>query len=133
MNFISFIGTFPCTPTHSNSVSQSDTHAMLRFVYGRQDRCLITRVSSLLFVLICLAGGSAAVAQPAALHAGDRYDRPTVRVTQTINRDWTFNYFPSSRVDEHRAVPDLDDATWLAVALPHTWQTYETTMIIWMR
>ena len=51
-----------------------------------------------------------------------------VRVEKNINRGWTFNYFPeekkSSGVYE---MPDFDDSSWSAIALPHTWQTYETT------
>jgi len=72
-------------------------------------------------------GGMPANAQPAPLQVGDFYVQPSVRITQTINRNWTFNYFPASRVNERLAAPDTDDDSWPAVSLPHTWQTYETT------
>ena len=45
----------------------------------------------------------------------------------TINREWTFNYFPSGKEDVSVAKGDYDDSQWTAVALPHTWSTYETT------
>jgi hypothetical protein len=50
-----------------------------------------------------------------------------IRIIQTINSDWAFNYFPSGKEDSERAMPVFDDSQWSAVALPHTWQTYETT------
>lgn len=59
-------------------------------------------------------------------HAG-RYRPGQVRTEQTIDRDWTFRYFPSGKEDAAPASPDYDDATWQAIALPHTWMTYETT------
>ena len=46
----------------------------------------------------------------------------------TINSNWTFRYFPSgddSVIDA--AAPEFDDSDWKAIALPHTWMTYETT------
>lgn len=49
------------------------------------------------------------------------------RVEQTINRDWTFQYFPAEKPDLAPAAPGFDDARWPAVAVPHTWSTYETT------
>ncbi len=49
------------------------------------------------------------------------------RVEKTINREWTFQYFPQPQPDLAPAFPDYDDRTWPAVALPHTWSTYETT------
>src|SRR5262249_50692085 len=53
---------------------------------------------------------------------------PTHRVAQTINRDWTFNYFPAENADHAGCqAPGFDDSTWPAIAVPHTWQTYETT------
>jgi len=47
--------------------------------------------------------------------------------TRTINRDWTFNYLPAKTEDLAISREDYDDAAWTAVALPHTWMTYETT------
>ncbi len=49
------------------------------------------------------------------------------RVEKTINRDWTFHYFPSPQPDPAPAAPGYDDAQWPAVAVPHTWSTFETT------
>ncbi len=49
------------------------------------------------------------------------------RVVQTINADWTFNYFPTGQPDTAKAGMEFDDSLWKAIALPHTWQTYETT------
>lgn len=49
------------------------------------------------------------------------------RIEKTINRDWTFNYFPAPESDLAPADKSFDDARWPAVALPHTWSTYETT------
>jgi len=44
-----------------------------------------------------------------------------------LNRHWTFNYLPSGQVDEAILARDFDDSAWPAIAIPHTWQTYETT------
>ncbi len=49
------------------------------------------------------------------------------REVQTLTRDWTFNYFPASKLDESVAQPAHDDGSWPAVGLPHTWSTFETT------
>ncbi|MFB3829458.1 MAG: glycoside hydrolase family 2 TIM barrel-domain containing protein [Bryobacteraceae bacterium] len=49
------------------------------------------------------------------------------RIARNINRDWTFQYFPDERSDARRAAPGYDDRRWPAIALPHTWSTYETT------
>lgn len=58
-----------------------------------------------------------------------RYERPTTRrIERTINRHWTFNYFPADTADTLGCQwPPLDDSKWPAIAVPHTWQTYETT------
>lgn len=52
---------------------------------------------------------------------------PGPRSVLTIDRDWTFNYLPSGKEDARIAAPGFDDSEWSAIALPHTWQTYETT------
>ncbi|MGN6641478.1 MAG: glycoside hydrolase family 2 protein, partial [Verrucomicrobiota bacterium] len=49
------------------------------------------------------------------------------RVEQTINQDWTFNYFPAEQLDTSLITASADDARWSVVALPHTWHTFETT------
>lgn len=52
----------------------------------------------------------------------------THRLVKTINREWTFNYFPDQTADTAGyQAPILDDSAWPAIAVPHTWQTYETT------
>jgi dienelactone hydrolase len=51
----------------------------------------------------------------------------TMRVEKTIDRDWTFQYFPASEPDLRTIQPGYDDSRWQAIALPHTWSTYETT------
>jgi beta-galactosidase len=48
-------------------------------------------------------------------------------VVKTIDRDWTFQYFPAPAPDAAPAQPGYDDSRWPAVALPHTWSTYEAT------
>ncbi len=74
---------------------------------------------------MCWAGLTAGF----TLYGGERYQLPVShRVEQTINRDWTFNYFPDDNADSNGCqAPDFDDSTWPAIALPHTWSTYETT------
>ncbi len=57
----------------------------------------------------------------------DAFGAAMPRITTTINREWTFNYFPEQEPDSAPAAPDYDDSRWPAVALPHTWSTYETT------
>ena len=50
------------------------------------------------------------------------------RLEQTINQQWTFNYFPAQNADTAGCQnPVFDDSKWPAIAIPHTWQTYETT------
>jgi hypothetical protein len=50
-----------------------------------------------------------------------------VRLSKNINANWTFNYFPQSQPDTTIAQLRFDDSKWQAVAIPHTWSTYETT------
>jgi beta-galactosidase len=53
---------------------------------------------------------------------------PGQRIAKTINREWTFNYFPAVHADGLGCeAPAFDDSAWPAVAVPHTWQTFETT------
>ncbi|WP_165972264.1 glycoside hydrolase family 2 protein [Paenibacillus piri] len=49
------------------------------------------------------------------------------RIQKTINRDWKFNYYPSEEEDLSPIAADFDDRAWPAIAVPHTWSTYETT------
>lgn len=55
------------------------------------------------------------------------YEPKKVRREVVINREWTFNYFPSGIEDFAVASVPYDDSRWKAIALPHTWSTYETT------
>jgi hypothetical protein len=49
------------------------------------------------------------------------------RIEKIINSQWTFNYFPGAGANKGYEAPGFDDSNWLAVSLPHTWSTYETT------
>ena len=50
------------------------------------------------------------------------------RIEKNINTQWTFNYFPDTKADKMGCEnPLFDDSKWSAIALPHTWMTYETT------
>src|SRR5262249_9878465 len=50
------------------------------------------------------------------------------RIEKTINREWTFNYFPAEDSDRMGCESvGFDDSTWPAAAAPHTWSTFETT------
>jgi len=55
------------------------------------------------------------------------YNSRPPRIVANLNRDWTFNYHPSSKEQTEIAEPTYNDLSWDAVAIPHTWQTYETT------
>ncbi len=54
-------------------------------------------------------------------------EKQKLPIQKKINADWTFNYFPSPDLDEKAIASDFDDRKWPAIALPHTWSTYETT------
>jgi beta-galactosidase len=71
----------------------------------------------------CLSAAGVALAGP------EPYQTPANhRIEQTVNRRWTFNYFPAENADSKGCqAPDFDDSTWPAIGIPHTWQTYETT------
>ncbi len=71
-------------------------------------------IRNILFLLLCSFFG---------LYAGER----SPRMTQTINEFWTFNYFPQEYPDTTFKAMDFDDSQWPAVAIPHTWQVFETT------
>ncbi|MEI6048071.1 MAG: glycoside hydrolase family 2 TIM barrel-domain containing protein [Bacteroidota bacterium] len=49
------------------------------------------------------------------------------RIEKIINSQWTFNYFSNETADKGYESPGFDDSRWIAVSLPHTWSTYETT------
>lgn len=54
-------------------------------------------------------------------------DHTAPRIWRNINRDWSFCYDPDETPDLRRARIDHDTADFHAVAVPHTWHTYETT------
>jgi hypothetical protein len=64
-----------------------------------------------------------------AAYASDRYSVPNNnRIEKTINTEWVFNYFPEAESEfGGYENPLFDDSKWSAIAVPHTWQTYETT------
>jgi Beta-galactosidase/beta-glucuronidase len=49
------------------------------------------------------------------------------RIEKIINSQWTFNYFPGLSEKKGYEAPGFDDSRWLAISIPHTWSTYETT------
>jgi beta-galactosidase len=50
------------------------------------------------------------------------------RISKDINLHWTFNYFPDEKADKKNFYePQFDDSKWSEVAVPHSWQLYETT------
>ena len=49
------------------------------------------------------------------------------RIEKIINSQWTFNYFPNSGESKGYEAPAFDDSKWIAISIPHTWSTYETT------
>lgn len=72
---------------------------------------------------------TAQVAAWAADNAPTSYESgPSRRIVRTINHEWTFNYLADEKADQAgcQAV-DFNDTQWPAVAVPHTWSTYETT------
>lgn len=80
-------------------------------------------LSSILAIIVAGFGSAAFAADN-----GQYQIPPNHRIEQTINRNWTFNYFPSANADTNGCQsPDFDDSSWPAIAIPHTWQTYETT------
>lgn len=63
------------------------------------------------------------------LFAQGVYKKPeSNRISKNINTQWTFNYFPDTKADKKGCEdPAFDDSKWSAIAVPHTWMTYETT------
>ena len=49
------------------------------------------------------------------------------RKTFNLTSDWTFNYLPDLTEYPELCSAGYDDSEWPVIALPHTWQTYETT------
>jgi beta-galactosidase len=56
-----------------------------------------------------------------------RYLNPGKRYEKIINSQWTFNYFSDKNETTAFESREFDDSKWLAVSLPHTWSTFETT------
>jgi beta-galactosidase len=93
-----------------------------------KDRSFTRWIAQAASVLVCLVVGGSAGDEVGTAET-QRYRAPTThRLGKTINREWTFNYFPDPTADGAGCqLPDFNDANWPAVAVPHTWQTYETT------
>ncbi len=49
------------------------------------------------------------------------------RIERTLNKHWRFCYDPEPVAGTERAAADHDTRDFLAIGLPHTWHTYETT------
>ncbi|WP_127580058.1 glycoside hydrolase family 2 protein [Paenibacillus koleovorans] len=49
------------------------------------------------------------------------------RTSRTITSDWSFVYYADPELDESYAAEGHADDEWVAIGLPHTWSTYETT------
>ena len=49
------------------------------------------------------------------------------RRRKSLFRDWKFHYSPEGEEQVKFIQTDFDDAAWRAVAIPHTWSTFETT------
>jgi beta-galactosidase len=49
------------------------------------------------------------------------------RIEIIVNSNWTFNYFPGENTGVGYESPGTNDLKWMAISLPHTWSTYETT------
>jgi hypothetical protein len=49
------------------------------------------------------------------------------RIETVINSQWTFNYFSAAGENKGYELPGFDDSRWVAISIPHTWSTFETT------
>jgi hypothetical protein len=49
------------------------------------------------------------------------------RIEKVFNSQWTFNYFSAAGENKGYESPGFDDSRWVAISIPHTWSTYETT------
>jgi hypothetical protein len=49
------------------------------------------------------------------------------RIEKVINSQWTFNYFSAATENKGYESFGFDDSRWVAISIPHTWSTYETT------
>lgn len=49
------------------------------------------------------------------------------RQVQSLNRNWTFCYYPESKLNEAPSSSSFGDSKWPAVAIPHCWHNYEIT------
>jgi beta-galactosidase/beta-glucuronidase len=49
------------------------------------------------------------------------------RIEISANSGWTFNYFAAEDADKGYESTGTNDTKWMAVSVPHTWSTYETT------
>lgn len=49
------------------------------------------------------------------------------RIIKTINGNWKFLYAPETEPNIGFTQSGFDDSSWRGIALPHTWNTYEST------
>jgi len=49
------------------------------------------------------------------------------RIEVSLNSGWTFNYYAAEDADKGYESTGANDNKWMAVSIPHTWSTYETT------
>lgn len=89
-------------------------------------------IGALALMAVVLAGAQGLAVEPDDSRPGDAGSRQdgkmtAGRIVKTINRYWTFNYFPAEDADSGFQDVGFDDGQWPAIALPHTWSTYETT------
>ncbi|HEX7905376.1 MAG TPA: glycoside hydrolase family 2 TIM barrel-domain containing protein [Chitinophagaceae bacterium] len=90
-----------------------------------------TMISNKWFFLaaLCFAISFPGMTQTKQVSAGNTYSTvSSSRISKEINLHWTFNYFPDEKADQKNyGEPQFDDSKWPEVAVPHSWQLYETT------
>ena len=82
--------------------------------------CHIMKHITLIISLVFFATFALAQKNPVTVQKGQRIEK-------NINSQWTFNYFPSESAEKGYETSGTDDSKWIAISLPHTWSTYETT------
>ena len=51
------------------------------------------------------------------------YTVKQARAEKTINTQWSFNYFPETKMGTGYENTNFDDSKWPVVSVPHTWMT----------
>lgn len=81
-----------------------------------------------LFVITLFLLNGVVQAQTKQVGNTNRSVTASSRITKDINLHWTFNYFPDEKADRQNVqAPGFDDSKWPEVAVPHSWQLFETT------